>query len=270
MNKHEPLKSGDSGEVRYVTIEGVPDLDDFSSGSAAISDGVTSATLGVTVSDSANRIIAVEFGTDPADWLPSGPAAGLWEIEYNLVLVNPARDLRWPNEGYDTIRVYSPVSATRTVYCQNSDILTGDVTVVDDVVQLHVEQAAEEIDAAIGHLYATPIVNPTGHTASMLKMINVKLATGRYFAAMSRGNEESENFYAKTLIKEGLDALQRIASGQVILGGVPTVAPEAADDSRAPTLINVDTQSGVGAFYSFVQGPVYPAPGVPITEFYDG
>lgn len=267
MGRHEPLKSGDTGETRYVTIEGLPDLDELQSVTATISDGLTSATLDCVVADSANRIIEVKFGTAPTDWLPSGPNPGLWEIEYTLVLANPARELRWPNEGYDTVRVYAPVNVSRTTYCQNSDILTGDVTVVPDVVQLHVEQAAEEIDAAIGHLYVTPIVNPTGHTASLLKMINVKLATGRYFAAMSRGNEDSENFYAKTLIKEALDALERIRSGQIILNGVPGVAPEATDDSRAPTLINVDSQSGVAAFYGFVQSPLSPA--YPITEFYD-
>lgn len=108
MAQHDPVKAGDKGEVRYVTLYGLANLDDVASGEAIVSspDGSTTATLPMSVTDSANLIMKIDFGTEDTDWLPAGPVHGVWEIEYSITLDNPARVLTWPNEGYDTIRVY--------------------------------------------------------------------------------------------------------------------------------------------------------------------
>lgn len=104
--EHDPVKAGDKGESRYVTLIGLANLDDVSSAQATISDGYTTAVLPMAVSDSVNLIMRIDFGTTDTDWLPAGPRPGTWEMEYAVVLANPARELTWPNEGYDTIRVY--------------------------------------------------------------------------------------------------------------------------------------------------------------------
>lgn len=142
-------------------------------------------------------------------------------------------------------------------YCKDTDILIGDVTPKTGVMTKHVEQAAEEIDAAIGHLYVVPVTSAAEHTKLLLKNINIKLATGRYFAAMSRGSqEESPNFYAQSLIKEAWEQLKMIVSGQIILGGATTAGGGLAeDDSRAPTLIQADEFSLVAGFYGYLQDP---------------
>ena len=156
-------------------------------------------------------------------------------------------------------------------YCEEKDILIGDTTPVDGIVTKHVNQAAEEIDAMIGHLYTTPVVTGATHTMLLLKNINTKLATGRYFAAMNRGNEGEVNVYAMSLIKEAMGEIQRIASGQIILRGAETPATNdpTIDDSRAPTLIQADTESGVKEFYGFVQTPALTPIVRPITEWDD-
>lgn len=108
MAAHDPVKAGDKGEVRYVTLYGLPNLDDVVSGEAIVSspNGMVSATLPMMVADSANLIMKISLGEEVPDWLPSGPVHGVWEIEYSITLQNPDRVLTWPNEGYDTIRVY--------------------------------------------------------------------------------------------------------------------------------------------------------------------
>lgn len=90
-----------------------------------------------------------------------------------------------------------------TAYCKADDILVGDVTTVSDQVEKHVDMAADEINAAIGHIYVTPVTGAASHAMLTLKTINVKLATGRYFAAMARGSSSGEsepNVYAQSLI----------------------------------------------------------------------
>lgn len=106
MAAHDPVKAGDKGEVRYITLYGLNNLDDVASAEATISNGETTETLPMNVVDSANLIMAINFGTLDTDWLPAGPAHGVWEIEYSITLTGPDRVLTWPSDGYDTIRVY--------------------------------------------------------------------------------------------------------------------------------------------------------------------
>lgn len=161
-----------------------------------------------------------------------------------------------------------------TAYCASNDILVGDVSTVSDQVEKHVDMAAEEINSAIGHIYVTPVVGASDHAMLTLKMINVKLATGRYFAAMARGSSSGEgepNAYAQSLIREAQDQINQIRSGDILLNGAATVGADdaAVDDARNPTVIQADTKSGVNEFYGFVQS-AYPGPLVrPITEWDD-
>ena len=107
MPAHDPVKAGNTGEERFVTLSGLANLDDVQGGTAYLRNvtGET-ATLPMTVQDTENLIMKIDFGTGITDWLPAGPTPGVWEIEYQIVLANPARTLTWPNEAYDTVRVY--------------------------------------------------------------------------------------------------------------------------------------------------------------------
>jgi hypothetical protein len=107
MPAHDPVKSGNIGEERFVTLSGLANLDDVDSGAANLRHvtGQT-ATLDMEVADSANLIMKIKFGTLVTDFLPAGPTPGVWEMEYVINLNNPTRTLTWPNEHYDTVRVY--------------------------------------------------------------------------------------------------------------------------------------------------------------------
>jgi hypothetical protein len=264
--QHNNVTSGDKGEVIYVSVtSGVSDLVDLdvASSKAVFTDGATTVELDIVVPDANDIQFTVPLGDDSPGWLPDGPTPGLWEVSYRLVFSSPARTLTWPNEGHDLIRVEP---ATTKGYCSTDDILVGDVTVSPERMRLVVEQAAEEIDAEIGHLYTVPVVSTETRVVAYLKMINVKLATGRYFASMQQGSDGEISAYAMSMIKEAHDALARIANGQYNLGDAPVTDPGDGDANRAPGVTNKESDSLTDQFYAFIQAPSGSLMGRPYTR----
>jgi phage gp36-like protein len=152
-------------------------------------------------------------------------------------------------------------------YSTVGDMLLGDMPAsTRHDPQKFVNDATDEIDSKIGHIYATPIdvTDPTDvarHSVLLLKRINNFLATGRYILARAAGDEDSQiNAYGRSLIEEALLAIQAIVDGTIVLEG----AVEEGDGSGAgdgPSITNYDTISAVDAFYERVMVPETGWPG---------
>lgn len=151
-------------------------------------------------------------------------------------------------------------------YCQVSDLLTGSIPLpVAPSPQQAVDNAAEEIDAALGQVYLTPIVlspvDPAVRPSLLtLKHVNAKLATGRLILAVAGGTQDTElNAYGLSLLKEARATLSELrASSESLPGAI--LAPTAATSKtgRGPRISNVDPVSQVDAFYDYFNPLVNP------------
>jgi hypothetical protein len=139
-------------------------------------------------------------------------------------------------------------------YCGVNDLLLGDLLVAGTVDKnVYVQNAADEIDAAIGVKYATPVNLDllARHSELLLKNVNVYIATGRLCLALAAGSNNDLNSYGLRMLSEGLEWLCRIRDGATPLDGDPsTINPDTATTSTGPKIINEDELSGVEAFYA--------------------
>lgn len=153
-----------------------------------------------------------------------------------------------------------------TAYCTADDLLTGDIPIPSYLdANSVVQDAADEIDSKIGHLYETPVdVTPSGPAARwvklLLKRLNVHLATGRLLMAADAGGEDDRvHAYASYLIREANAAINKIVSGEIVLEAVPGPANEAVVSDASIVLLNLDPESHVEAFYDrLLTSPAYP------------
>lgn len=147
-----------------------------------------------------------------------------------------------------------------TTYCEVTDLLTGQLPMPTTVSpQKYVETAADEINAALAPLYVVPIVIPAAvegeedpHLESrlVLKIINVRLATGRLFLAVASGGEDTElHAYGYSLLREAQAMLARLASGATLLPSAEPKDKPAVETKSLPTVLNADPYSQVDAFY---------------------
>lgn len=157
-----------------------------------------------------------------------------------------------------------------STYSLVTDLLTGNIPVSAPMGQKYVNDAADEIDSVIGHLYVTPVDmrstpedNPPGAgtvkrpTRLLLKRIANFLASGRLMLATSAGGEDDQlHAYAKYLVDTALTTLQQIASGAIKLDGAETVGDPDEEGRYGPLVSNVDPESNVEAFYD----RIYMAP----------
>lgn len=144
-------------------------------------------------------------------------------------------------------------------YCELTDLLTGDLDLpryMGDGSSF-VNMAAEDIDSHVGHIYVTPIIvsssNPR-HRASelILKRINRMLASGRIMLDIAAAGEQSDlHAYGRAMLKEAMDLLDKISSGDIVLAGAePLPVPEGEQgDSSGPRIHNEDSVSLVQSFY---------------------
>lgn len=155
--------------------------------------------------------------------------------------------------------------ADSTAYCTPADLLTGDLVIGQTVNrQEYVDRAAEEMDAKLGWLYATPILvdGDPGHTpdpipalprheALLLKTINAKIATAWLIMSLSINEEGSMvHAYALRLLKEGNDELLLLANGDLTLHAPRVETDPIAIANRTPGVINVDSESLLDPFYN--------------------
>lgn len=122
------------------------------------------------------------------------------------------------------------------------------------------DDAADEIDAAIGFIYKTPVTTGADGgslprpVSLILKRINRYLASGRYIMAVASGGEDNGlHAYGLSLVKEATQALTGIASGANEL--TAERIPDPNEARRTPAIQNAEAQSNVDAFYgAFTQG----------------
>ena len=148
-------------------------------------------------------------------------------------------------------------------YCTTADLLIGDIPTSAGLDPAkYVQDAADEIDSKIGFVYQTPIpVGPSDGTPRpvvlLLKRINAHLASGRLIlAATIPAESERLNAYGRSLVRESEEAIQAIASGQIILDGV-LPGGLAMPAKAIPKILNGDAESSVDAFYDRVVNPHY-------------
>lgn len=161
-------------------------------------------------------------------------------------------------------------------YSRTQDMLVGDIPLSSGSdAERYVNDAADEIDSRIGHIYSTPVDVSDGSPVErparlLLKRISNFLATGRYLMALQAPNQRLEtNAYAERLIREASESLNMIAEGQIILEGAET---EDGDELApvGPLINNLDPESNVEAFYDrIVMDARYPAVYVSPERSYD-
>lgn len=149
-------------------------------------------------------------------------------------------------------------------YSLSTDLLNGNIpipTYLDK--EKYVQDAADEIDSKIGHLYNTPIDISEGSpvprwTRLLLKRINNHLATGRLLMAADAGGEDDRlHAYGWSLVQEATEALKRIAAGEIRLDGAAGPPNQSAPAISSIILLNTDPESNVEAFYDRVLNPNY-------------
>jgi hypothetical protein len=150
-----------------------------------------------------------------------------------------------------------PVSAD--AYCGLEDLLKGDLDLpryMGDGSQF-VNMAAEDIDSHLGHIYVTPIeVEDTPRnrpTTLMLKRINRLLASGRIVLDLATaGEQDNLHAYGRSLVKEAMDLLEKIAAGEIVLAGaerIDDVVNPDGENFSGPAIHNEDSYSLVQAYY---------------------
>jgi len=167
------------------------------------------------------------------------------------------------------------------VYCGLEDLLKGDLELpryMGDGSQL-VNMAAEDMDSHVGHIYVTPIevaATPANRpTILMLKRINRCLASGRMLLDIAAAAENTDlHAYGRSLVKEAMDLLEKIAAGEIVLQGAERIEEVLDPDGEhftGPKINNEDNYSLVQSFYDrFNPTMTQPYCGSPINEAYGG
>lgn len=151
-------------------------------------------------------------------------------------------------------------------YAIEEDLLVGSIPLPTylDATKL-LQDASDEVDSYVGSIYTTPLdlseQSPMTRPARLLvKRITTHIATGRMILATAAAGEDDRlHQYGASLLKEGLDALKMIASGDVVLEGADKTQ-SAETSAHTPLIYNVDSESNVEAFYDRVMKPsaIYP------------
>lgn len=157
-------------------------------------------------------------------------------------------------------------------YCGTVDLRKGDIRLPSYMGdgQQYVDRAAEEIDAAIGHTYVTPVEidledEPQYRpTVLLLKKVNWLLASGRLVLDLAASGEDSDlHAYGRQMLNEGLLHLTKLGEGEIVLAGAERIKVRGDDtglQSRTgPLISNVDEVSRVEQYYTDMAFPVLPA-----------
>lgn len=162
-------------------------------------------------------------------------------------------------------------------YCAVEDLVVGNVPLPSSSnVEVYIKNAADEIDASLGHVYATPITpDPTVEnsriTVLTLKNINAHLASGRILTALTAGGEDnSVHAYGLLLIRGALDALRQLATGDPQLFGAQKIT-NYSESKRRGGVYNVDEYSQVETFTQVAMPKgLIPQPVLPVLYPYWG
>ncbi len=145
-------------------------------------------------------------------------------------------------------------------YCKTDQLRLGNIPLpANGSAERAVNQAADEIDAALGFKYVVPI-RATGATerpvATLISNINIYLATGRLIEELTAAREDAQiHAYALGLVNEAHMALRSILNGEIILEGVEVVTT-GDPATGGPVLYNKDETSNVEDFYDNISNPI--------------
>lgn len=147
-------------------------------------------------------------------------------------------------------------------YVEADTLLLGGIPTRSEAeMQKFVDDAADEIDSILGYVYETPVTNkedglplsPRSPVLLTLKRINRSLATGRYILAVAASGEDTElHAYGRRLVTEALDALKKIAEGNVPFDA--RQIPDSRALGKGPRISNAEVASNVDAFYGAYTG----------------
>lgn len=176
--------------------------------------------------------------------------------------------------------------AVENAYCATEDVRKGDIAVPSYTsLTQYVANAAEEIDAAVGHIYKTPIeiddeLNPEYRPSVLfLKKLNWLLASGRLILDVAAaGERDNLHAYGNSMLKEARGMIELLTSQELVLDGADRI--DEADEKKnftGPFIQNEDDESLVESFYrnrrpaavglgESVNGTLYPPPVVPYGE----
>jgi len=160
-------------------------------------------------------------------------------------------------------------------YSEVPDLMLGDIRLPTRFGDgsSWIANAADEIDAQIGHIYVTPIVladTPENRPALLLlKKINNFLASGRIIIDMAAAGEDRElHAYGWSLVTEATRLLTQLSTGQITIpGAIPLPGTEGA--VGGPQIFNEDEVSLVEDFYQKYTRPhlpPFPAHAVPYRD----
>lgn len=164
-------------------------------------------------------------------------------------------------------------------YATKDNLLTGDIPLAGKYGDgtAFVDFAADEIDAQIGHIYVTPVgyVNPVDPKSKpaqlLLKKINILLASGRIILDMAAGTEDDNlHAYGNSMLREGINLLNKISSGQIKLYGAITIVTDGLEDNTAVSITQEDPESLVESFYTTMQEPAWGWPRKAVAQPYGG
>lgn len=138
--------------------------------------------------------------------------------------------------------------------------LLGGIPVADpNQLSAYFQDAADEIDAAIGILYETPVTKSGGggplprRVTLLLARINRYLASGRYILAVAAAGEDSGlHAYGRSLVADASAALKNIVTGSSELDALRI--PDPGLGRRGPRLVNAESKSNVDEFYKNMTG----------------
>ncbi len=151
-----------------------------------------------------------------------------------------------------------------TGYCAETDLLISGTRLPQGMqvtATSAISAAAEEIDAAIGMLYQTPITVEEDDPAKRfdtltLKRINALLASGRLITSMATGGEQNKvQAYGEYLLRFGYGLLQEIQNGKIKLTSATPIDQVDSNATRRGPLLVTDNQQAslVDSFYQNFQ-----------------
>ena len=142
-----------------------------------------------------------------------------------------------------------------TTYAEAESGLLGGIPVADQTqLTAYFQDAADEIDAAIGLIYQTPVTKSANGgvlprpVQLTLARINRYLASGRYILAVAAAGEDSGlHAYGRSLVADASAALKNIVNGSVDLDALRI--PNEGAERQGPRIANAEPRSNVDAFY---------------------
>lgn len=142
-------------------------------------------------------------------------------------------------------------------YCELGDLRTGDIATPSYTTrEQYIVNAAEEIEAALGHIYVTPmVIDTTGHpeyrpSILFLKKVNWLLASGRLVLDVAAAGEmDNLHAYGKRMLDEAAGMITLLTSGELVLAGAEQIGGDEEKRPTGPMILNEDDESLVEGFY---------------------